>query len=80
MVSSSKMAPPVPAGGGFSVGDVELLSTDELRAEVQRLKRMMQDEAAYLITRKSGVVIQSLDDVDEAYPSRAATPSEEDYG
>lgn len=81
MVAATKpMGPPATAGGAVSFGDVESLSTEELRAEVERLKRLVQEEGAFLLKRKSGVVIQSLDDVDEAYPSRSATPSDEDYG
>ena len=80
MLTTSKMKPPAVAGGPAGFGDVEQLSTEELRAEVERLRRLVLEEGAYLLKKKSGVVIQDLDDVDEAYPSRSATPSDEDYG
>lgn len=80
MVASSTMAPPAAAVGAISFADVEGLSTEELRAEVERLKRLVLEETANLSKKKSSVVIQSLDDIDEAYPSRSATPSSEGFG
>lgn len=81
MVAASIMAPPVLAGGAIDIADVSRLSTDQLRAEVERLKRLVEEESARRShKKKSSVVIRSLDDVDEAYPSRSATPSEDDYG